>query len=170
MKKYVFKDYNPIFPDLFQKEKNRIKKVLGKNDLIEHVGSTAVLGLGGKGIIDIYIATKKNKMRVLSEGLQRLGYEYQPEGGSKERLFHSISLPDPVEKVRVYHTHVTFPESQEWIKAIKLRDYLKTHPQDLQKYAEAKKLAATKAKEDRETYLKIKSPILEEIIEKALRD
>ncbi|MBI2018305.1 GrpB family protein [Candidatus Daviesbacteria bacterium] len=168
MKKYVFKAYNPIFPELFEKEKSRIKKVLGSSDRIEHVGSTAVLGLGGKGIIDIYIATQKNQMKVLSKKLQGLGYEYEPEGGSDERLFHRISLPDPAEEVRTYHVHVTFPESDEWIKAIKLRDYLRTHPQDAQKYAKAKKLAAAKANESRKTYLKIKSPILEEIIEKSL--
>lgn len=170
MKKYVFKNYHPIFPNLFKKEKNRIKKVLDKNDLIEHVGSTAVLGLGGKGIIDIYIAAAKRQMKALSERLQGLGYEYRPQAGSQERLFHKMSLPDPLEKIRVYHVHVTFPESQEWIVAIKLRDYLKTHLQDLQKYAEVKKIAAAKAKDNRETYLKIKNPVLEEIIEKALDD
>jgi len=58
VKKYVFKAYSPIFPKLFEKEKDRIKKILGENDLIEHVGSTAVPGLGGKEINDIYIETK----------------------------------------------------------------------------------------------------------------
>ncbi len=168
MKKYVFKPYHSIFPDLFKKEKNRIKKILGNNNLIEHVGSTAVVGLGGKGIIDIYIATDKKNLKKLSKKLQKLGYEFVPEGGSKERLFHKISLLDSAEKVRTYHVHVTFPESQEWIKAIKLRDYLRSHPKDARKYAEAKKLAAAKARENREIYLQTKAPILEEIIVKAL--
>lgn len=169
MKKYVFKSYNPVFPDLFKKEKDRIKKILGNNDLIEHVGSTAVSGLGGKGIIDIFIATEKNQMKVLSEKLQGLSYEYRPQADLDERLFHKISLPDPIEEVRTYHVHVTFPESQEWIKAIKLRDYLRSHPEDAQKYAQVKKLAAAKANENRETYLQIKGPILEEIIKKAIK-
>lgn len=160
MKKYVFRAYNPAFPDLFEKEKNRVKKILGDNDLIEHVGSTAVLGLGGKGIIDIYIATAKDQMKALSEKLQELGYEYRPNGGSSERLFH--------QKAGKYHVHVAFPESQDWIVAIKLRDYLRLHPEDAQKYAEVKKLATEKANEKREIYLKIKGPILEEIIKKAL--
>lgn len=169
MKTYVFKPYHPIFPDLFKKEKNRIKKIVGNNDRIEHVGSTSVAGLGGKGIIDIYIATKKNQRKVLSERLQGLGYEYLPSADSGERLFHKASLPDPLEEVRVYHVHVTFPESQEWIKAIKLRDYLRSHAEEAHKYAQAKELAAAKANENRETYLAIKSPILEEVIEKALK-
>lgn len=56
MLKYVFRPYDPIFPKLFIKEKNRLKKFLGRTVLIEHVGSTAIPGLGGKGIIDIAIA------------------------------------------------------------------------------------------------------------------
>jgi len=169
MKKYVFKTYNPIFPELFEKEKSRIKKILGSNDLIEHVGSTAVLGLGGKGIIDIYIATDKKSLKNLSQKLQGLGYEYRPQAGSNERLFHKISLPDPIEEVRVYHVHVAFPENLDWIKAIKLRDYLRKHPRNVQKYARVKKLAAEKANEDREIYTQIKEPVLEAIIEKALK-
>lgn len=171
MKKYVFKPYHPIFPQLFEHEKQRIqsKRILDSSDLIEHVGSTAIPGLGGKGIIDIYIATHKDKMTLLSEKLRNLGYEYNASGGNEERYFHSQDLPDPLEEVRRYHVHVTFPESQEWIRAIKVRDYLRTHPEDTQKYAQAKELAAAKANENRETYLKIKGPILEEIIEKALK-
>ncbi len=165
MKKYVFKLYNPIFPQLYELEKRRIQKILAVSDLIEHVGSTAVPGLGGKGIIDIYIATSKDRMVLLSKKLHSLGYEYDADAGSEERYFHSTNLPDSIEKSRRYHVHVTFPESQEWIKAIKLRDYLRTHPKDAQKYAKIKKLAAVKANENRETYIRIKSPVLEEIIE-----
>ncbi len=55
MKKYVFKPYGKIFPELFLKEKERISGSLGAGAVIEHVGSTAVPGLGGNGIIDIAI-------------------------------------------------------------------------------------------------------------------
>lgn len=167
MKKYVFKPYNLIFPQLYEQEKQRIQKILDNSDLIEHVGSTAVPGLGGKGIIDIYIATNKDKMVLLSKNLSNLGYEYDADAGSEERYFHSTNLPDPIDKVRRYHVHVTFPESQEWIKAVKLRNYLRIHPDEAKKYAEVKKIAAANANEDREIYMKIKSLVLEEIKEKA---
>jgi len=54
--KYIFRPYNPIFPELFKNEKERMEKILGDNLQIEHIGSTAVLGLGGKGVIDILIS------------------------------------------------------------------------------------------------------------------
>lgn len=62
MSKYVFKPYNSIFPELFEKEKERLSKYLTGEYQIEHVGSTAVQGLGGKGIIDIYLATPRKNL------------------------------------------------------------------------------------------------------------
>jgi GrpB-like predicted nucleotidyltransferase (UPF0157 family) len=46
--KYFFRPYNPIFPKLFENEKIRLRKALGKTVQIDHIGSTAVPGLGGK--------------------------------------------------------------------------------------------------------------------------
>lgn len=167
MKKYVFKAYNSIFPDLFEKEKERIKKILGDMDLIEHVGSTSVSGLGGKGIIDLCIAANKKYLKAVSKKLQEIGYEFGPKGGSKERLFHKISLEDSNKKLRTYHVHVTFTESQEWIDVIVFRDYLRAHPAEAAKYAEIKKIAVKRANENREVYMKTRRPLIEEMIKKA---
>ena len=168
MKKYVFRAYNPIFPDIFEKEKKRIKKILDKDDLIEHIASTAIPGLGGKGIIDICIAINKKSLKVLSKKLQKIGYEFGPKGGTKERLFHKISLKDDNKKVRIYHVHVTFAESWEWNNVIKFRDYLRSHPKEVKKYANLKKIAAKQANENREVYVEIKSPLIEEMVKKAM--
>lgn len=167
MKKYVFKPYDPVFLQLFEAEKNRIRKVLGENDLIEHVGSTSVPGLGGKGVIDLCIATNKKYLKAVSKKLQEIGYEFGPKGGSKERLFHKISLEDSNKKLRTYHVHVTFTESQEWTDVIVFRDYLRAHPDEAAKYAEIKKIAAKRANENREVYMKTRRPLIEEMIKKA---
>ena len=47
--RYPFIPYDSTYPELFQAEKERIREVLGKRVTIEHVGSTSVPGLGGKG-------------------------------------------------------------------------------------------------------------------------
>lgn len=64
--KYVFKPYNPVFSKLFETEKKRLSNYLTGLFRIEHVGSTAVPGLGGKGIIDIYIVVPENKLNTAS--------------------------------------------------------------------------------------------------------
>jgi GrpB-like predicted nucleotidyltransferase (UPF0157 family) len=62
MKKYVFKPYSKIFPELFHKEKERITSNVNLRLIIEHIGSTAAPGVDGKGIIDIAIAVDKEDM------------------------------------------------------------------------------------------------------------
>lgn len=49
-------DYDPAWPELFARERQRIAAALGEGALrIEHVGSTAVPGLAAKPIIDILL-------------------------------------------------------------------------------------------------------------------
>lgn len=127
MKKYVFKPYSKIFPELFQKEKKRISPNLKEFLAIEHVGSTAVPGLGGKGIVDIAIAVNKANMESTSKQLQELGYEYRPTFSTPDRFYFIIYLPDPEEESRRYHIHLTYPENNEWKELIGFRDYLRHH-------------------------------------------
>lgn len=159
MKKYVFKPYSNIFPELFRKEKERIASRVTKAIAIEHVGSTAVPGLGGKGIIDIAIAVPKDAMDSTIKELQSLGYEFRPSFSTPDRAYFVIFLPDPEEETRRYHVHLTFPESNEWEELIGFRDYLREHPEEALEYAELKRKAALEANHEGEKYRKIKEPM-----------
>ncbi|TGX82082.1 hypothetical protein E5358_08465 [Palleniella muris] len=45
-------DYNPAWPDLFEEEAKRIRKILSNNcKALYHIGSTAVPGLAAKPIL-----------------------------------------------------------------------------------------------------------------------
>lgn len=163
MKKYVFKPYNESFPELFDNEKKRIAASLGSDAVIEHIGSTAVPGLGGKGIIDIAIAVKKENLSKISQQLQNLGYEFRPTFSTPDRLYFITYLPDPEEENRRYHIHLTYPENNEWKEFIGFRDYLRHHPEELQEYAELKKQAALEANHEGDRYRKVKEPMFEKI-------
>jgi GrpB-like predicted nucleotidyltransferase (UPF0157 family) len=166
MKKYVFKPYSKIFPLLFDQEKLRLASHL-KGDLkIEHVGSTAVSQLEGKGIIDIAIAVDKKEMDSISKQLQELGYEFRPNYSTPDRLYFIVYLPDPEEGKRRYHIHLTYPESQDWKDLIFLRDYLRSHPEEAKKYGELKEKAANESNEVGEKYRMLKDPLIREILEK----
>ena len=161
--KYVYEPYRKIFPDLFQKEKQRIASALKNTLAIEHVGSTAIPNLGGKGIIDIAISVPKEEMQRSSEILQMLGYEFRPSFSTKDRFYFVIYLPDAEEEKRRYHVHLTYPSSNEWNELIGFRDYLKTHPEAVEEYARIKKQAARLANEDGEQYRKMKEPFIQKI-------
>jgi GrpB-like predicted nucleotidyltransferase (UPF0157 family) len=172
--KYFFRPYNPEFPKMFDTEKKRLQKVLGEKAEIEHIGSTAVPGLGGKGVIDISVAVSKDNWPETSEKLQSLGYEYKKKDPIREsqRLFFMANLSDEELGTRLYHIHLTFPESNESKREIGFRDYLITHPEAVNEYSEIKMRAAEKSQkfstknEMRDAYGEVKQDFIEKIIRK----
>jgi GrpB-like predicted nucleotidyltransferase (UPF0157 family) len=160
--KYVFKPYLKAFPELFQKEKARISMACKAPLQIEHVGSTAVPGLGGKGIIDIAIGVKPEKFDEIIDKLQNLGYEYRPRFSTPSRAYLVIELPDPVEDKRRYHVHLTDPDGAEWKEFIGFRDFLRSNPEESQKYAEIKKRATLQANQDGPTYRRLKEQMYQQ--------
>jgi len=164
-KKYVFKPYSSSFPELFEKEKQRIASQI-KGVSIEHIGSTAIPNLGGKGIIDIAVATKSEQIPIVSEQIQSLGYEFRPHWSTPERLYFKLTLPDSEEGTRSYHLHLMFLEAKEWKEMLVFRDYLRSHPKEAQEYAELKQKAVQEADEDGAKYRKLKGPIFKKILNK----
>ena len=163
MKKYVFKPYSKSFPELFLKEKERISSRVKMALAIEHIGSTSVPNLGGKGIIDIAIAVRRQDMDSVSQQLQSLGYEFRPTFSTSDRFYFIIYLPDPEEGQRRYHLHLTYPENREWGQFIGFRDYLRNHPEEVEEYAAMKRQAADEANHEGERYRKIKEPMFKKV-------
>lgn len=155
-------------PHFFEEEKIRLANFLSGDYQIEHIGSSAVPGLGVKEIIDIMIVVSRVEMQNISEQAQKAGYIFRPLASTETRLFFRTGYPENFENEKVHHLHITFPESADWKEAIAFRDYLRTHPEDLKRYAEIKQQAAKEVNENTEKYRKIKEDTLKEIIAKAL--
>ena len=62
MQKYAFRPYDPLYKDFFKEEKRRIVRLLGSGVAVEHVGSTTISTLGGKGVVDIVIGVPQGIM------------------------------------------------------------------------------------------------------------
>lgn len=165
MKKYVYKAYKNTYPTLFEKEFKKLRNLLEKEPRIEHVGSTAVPGLGGKGIIDIYLVVPKEKMIEYSKLVQGLGYEYKASGGDKERLFHQRDEKKGRGFIR-YHLHIGYPESEVYERTIAFRNYLRTHLKDAKRYAKTKEIAAKNSDQNKEKYMEGKESVIQEILKK----
>lgn len=56
--KLIRQDYTKN-KQLYLKQEKALKETLGGNAKIDHVGSTAILNMVGKNIIDILVGTKK---------------------------------------------------------------------------------------------------------------
>lgn len=161
MNKFVFKPYNPLFSILFAKEKQRLSFYFVN---IEHVGSTAIVGLGGKGIIDIAIAVNQDLMEEAKSKLIELGYEFRPSFSTHDRYYFIAYLPDPEEKTRRYHIHLTYPTSKPWQELLGFRDYLNRNKQALEEYSSLKEQAVLIAQGDGDKYRAYKEAFIQKII------
>jgi GrpB-like predicted nucleotidyltransferase (UPF0157 family) len=133
----VIVPYDPQWPARFAVLARDIRMALGAVALdVEHVGSTSVPELAAKDVIDIdlTVADPTDEDRYVPP-LERIGYVLTV----REPSFHQhrcLTLPDP--KVNL---HVFGPHCPETIRHLMFRDWLRSHPDDRDRYEQAKRRA-----------------------------
>ena len=161
-------DYNPRWPKMFEREKGRILNAVGNNAIcIEHIGSTAVQGLGAKPIIDIMVGISRlSDAKQCIRPLEQIGYEYVPEleDSIPERRYFRKG---PNEPNRHYHLHMVEYDGESWKRYLLFRDYLRTHPQAASEYFKLKKQLAVKYHLNREGYTDAKTSFFASIVAKS---
>lgn len=160
--------YKGSFATLFQKEKRGLKNILGNKCIIEHVGSTAIPGVDGKGIIDIMLVFDDiDKIGVAVELLRKKGYflatDNKDRGG---RVFMSLA-GSRESTLGDIHLHLTTKDSKSFLNAMLFRDYLIDHPNERQKYVDLKYKISKRVSGNRIEYTKLKSKFIKRIIAKA---
>jgi len=166
--KYVFKKYSTNYTKLFLSEKRRLRKIFPKA-IIEHIGSSSVTGLGGKGIIDIAIAVPKKDLTASIIKLQMIGYNYRPFGGDAERKFFQKIIRYAGNERRV-HIQLTYENSRNWNSVIGVRDYLRGNPDAAEEYAQLKRRAVKYAKGESKKYREYKQRFLKVLEKKVLKN
>lgn len=151
------------WPSLYEEERALILGALKGLILdIEHVGSTAVPGLGAKPIIDIMVGLSDFAVgEKCVRPLEALGYEFRGEAGIPGRLFFRKGAP------RTHHLHMVDRESAGCKSNILFRDFLRAHPDEAGQYYELKKRLAARFGSDREAYTEGKTPFIESVLAKA---
>lgn len=165
-KMFKFEKYDDSCRLLFQKERRRLSLNLGKDFVIEHIGSSAVPGLGGKNILDIIVGFRRASPRKLKTCLEALGYTFvdDPRSG---RLMFFYKYRRYGRKVMRIHMHVTRYGSEYWRERIALRDYLRNHRDKALEYQRIKEKAAKAAKGSKSTYKRIKGRFIQTELKKA---
>jgi GrpB-like predicted nucleotidyltransferase (UPF0157 family) len=161
--KYSFKSYDPATVRRFEKEKNKILTAMPYAH-VEHVGSTAVPGLGGKGVLDIAVFVSKAKL-ALAKSVLSAYYEFRLLASKPTRMFFRKEVTINKRKNRI-HVHLMHT-SDEFQNVVIFRDYLRSHPQVASEYAAVKRLAAKKANGNVEIYKATKHPFIENVLKKA---
>lgn len=145
MKEYIFKPYDARYPAQFAREKSKLRKIIPFAVTIEHFGSTAVPGLGGKGVIDVYLIVNKKDFLKTKQILTEHRYEYF---GTKEREggFSMVFRKSYVyaRNIRVVNIHVATVGLQDVVTVLSFRDMLRADVSLRKEYERVKKIAVSK--------------------------
>jgi GrpB-like predicted nucleotidyltransferase (UPF0157 family) len=129
----VIASYDPGWPAAFEHERQLIMGAIGARLVaIEHIGSTAVPGLGAKPIIDILAGLP----RLLDADacmlpLATLGYQFVPEAVRylpDDRYFRRWSGATPELSDELAHLHLTEFGATFWLERVRFRDLLRSTP------------------------------------------
>ena len=153
----------------------RLKEILG--DVIkdiQHVGSTSILTIKAKPIIDIAVAVDEfDDILAYEKELKDAGFYYRPNAQASLRdqlLFACGNFYEGTGDLQTHFIHVVLTGSMDWINYINFRDYLNRTPSVAKEYEDLKVSLAKQAPIDsgREKYLKGKHDFIVYTLRKAL--
>ncbi len=147
----VIAEYDAAWVRRFEEERAMILRACGRDAFvrIEHVGSTAVPRLAAKPIIDVMPGVRSlDHFMKNVPAIESLGYEYAPETERPMPELNDPGMPfrryfrKDVDGERAFHLHTVEVSSEFWRDHLMFRNYLRTHPDEAQAYAELKRRLA----------------------------
>ncbi len=189
IEKYRYKKYHKDYLKIFKKEKDILDNIKNikiehiadqlnssvafscsanspptknnrKTKLEDYIGSTAVKGLGGKGVIDIMIGVKKDNMRNVSREIQKKGAILIHK--EKNRWF--FEKDSNYKFVKRIHIQLVSFNCVMWKNTILFRDYLIKNRKARSEYSKIKKTASKLANGDGVLYRKHKNSFINKIL------
>lgn len=154
--------YSNLWPKQFQQLKTEIGKLLVDfNPKIEHFGSTSIPGLAAKPVIDILVGLQTSDqldqtIPLILKNDKYFYYQAFNQFMPNRRLFVRLKddVPSPtfentftklesipheiINRLRLAHIHIWQVETEDWLRHIAFREYLKSHPQLKAEYGKIK--------------------------------
>ncbi|MGG0667349.1 GrpB family protein [Sporosarcina koreensis] len=157
-------EYDGNWVQMFNNEAIFLRGVFGEEIIkFEHFGSTSVPGIKAKPVIDMMCFVKDiEKIDTFNGRMHSLGYDVAGEWGIEgRRLFRKGG------ENRTHHIHVYEQGNPHIQRHLILRDYLRTHPDEVERYTYLKEELAQKY-DDTAFYSKAKKPFVKELEQRAL--
>lgn len=161
--------YDFAWPSHFEQIESFLRSGLADLPLaIEHVGSTAVLGMTAKPIIDIDIVIAAGSFPAIKEQLAILGYLHQGDLGIPQRDAFDLQDPEAQANLPDHHLYVCQEGVYELRKHLAFRDFMRCHSQWRQRLNQLKQELCVKYNNDRQAYIDGKASMVEEITKLAM--
>ena len=159
-------DYDPRWPETFQKYAGMLKRALGvKAHAIEHVGSTSVPMLAAKPIIDILVVVEDSgDEAAYLPCLVEAGYvlRVREPDWHQHRMFRTPELD--------VHVHIFSRGCVEVTRQLAFRDHLRANVEDRLLYESVKRMLAKGDWPDMNAYAQAKTDVVEQITARALQE
>jgi GrpB-like predicted nucleotidyltransferase (UPF0157 family) len=156
----VIVDHDPRWAVRYEHERSRIVAALGDRVLaLEHIGSTSVPGLAAKPIVDIdlSVADVEDEDAYVPD-LVAAGYVLRV----REPEHRMLRTPE-----RDVHLHVCDHGSEWEQRHLLFRDWLRTHPDDRDRYEAVKRELSQREWDDTNDYADAKNDVVAEIMSRA---
>ena len=151
---YTIEAYNPTWKRQFDQEARQIQMIFGKLAVrIEHIGSTAIVGLCGKPTTDILVLMQ-DMLNVDAVSTEMIRHGYKDMGAyvtQDSRLFVKESNGSRLVNVHVFQVDHVHVKEMLWV-----RDYLRDNPEKVAEYNAVKKSLYAKYPHDYGMYRKYK--------------
>ena len=142
--------HNDCWTDYYNEEETKLKRILPKNVVINHIGSTAIKNIYAKPIIDILVEVNEC-LADISKTLEKNGWIKMSE--SSRRVSFNKGYTEHGFEEKVYHLHLRYIGDND---EIYFRDYLNSHPKIAKEYEILKLKLWKKFEHNRDAYTEAK--------------
>ena len=147
-------EYDSAWPDWFEILKARTEPLL--NDvphMIEHVGSTAIPGMTAKPVIDVDIVVERSDFPGARRALGRIGYTHQGDKGIPGREAFDLTDAGLKQSLPAHHLYVCMKGAPELHRHLAFRDFMRRHPEWIQRLSDHKVDLCRRYANDRQAYI-----------------
>lgn len=157
--------YDEKWKDEFHGIGSLLRQTFGDIALrIDHIGSTSIVGLDAKSIIDIQISVKSFEPMIYKPLMESIGYIHRADNPDKTKRYFR-------EGIGMRRTHIHVRERGSWSEqfALLFRDFLREHEEYCRQYAEEKYILMNRyqSADQRHHYVDGKRPIIWRIMQEA---
>jgi GrpB-like predicted nucleotidyltransferase (UPF0157 family) len=157
-----YKPYDAEFPVVFAELKRLIQGAAGPVT-VEHVGSTSVPGVGGRGAIDVAVPIHEAEQQNVHAAMLRLGFQDSPFPHYLPLLVGRFNWRGVEYPVLLYLLPPESPVYEGWLK---FRAHMRASAADATAYDAVKRQAIGTGSVDGERYQAAKTPFVESVATK----
>ncbi|MFN8081681.1 MAG: GrpB family protein [Kineosporiaceae bacterium] len=156
--------YDPAWVEAFERIRSEVLSALGEVavDAVEHVGSTAVVGLVAKPVIDVDVVVPEHQVEAAIVALGAIGYRHRGELGIPDRHAFRAPAGGPAR-----HVYVCVAGSLALRNHLAVRDTLRRDAGLRAEYAAVKCALAERDLDSMDEYLAGKNAVLHKILDAA---